>query len=77
MLEPGGLVALAFHIGSETVHVDNLFGCATSLDFTMHAPEAVIAALAEAGLGIEARLDREPYPDVEHPTRRTYLLARA
>ncbi|MEO8707390.1 MAG: class I SAM-dependent methyltransferase [Kofleriaceae bacterium] len=76
VLAPGGLAAIAFHIGAETVHVDELFGCATSLDFTMHRPEAVAAALAEVGFVIEARLDREPYPDVEHPSQRTYLLAR-
>jgi ubiquinone/menaquinone biosynthesis C-methylase UbiE len=77
ILVPGGLLALAFHAGSETVHVDDLFGCATSLDFTFHRPEAVVEALVEAGFTLEARLDREPYPDVEHPSKRTYLLARA
>jgi SAM-dependent methyltransferase len=77
VLARGGLVALAFHIGDETVHVDELFGCPTSLDFTLHRTDAVIDALAAAGFTVEARLDREPYPDVEHPTRRSYLLARA
>lgn len=76
VLAPGGLAAVAFHAGTGSVHVDELFGCATSLDFFLHAPEAVVAALVEAGFTLEARLDREPYPDVEHPTRRTYLLAR-
>ena len=41
----------------------------------LHRPEAVVAALVEAGFGISARLDREPYEGWEHPTRRTYLLA--
>jgi SAM-dependent methyltransferase len=76
VLEPGGLAALAFHVGSETVHVADLFGCATSLDFVFHRPEAVIAALADAGLTLEARLERAPYPDREHPSQRCYLLAR-
>jgi ubiquinone/menaquinone biosynthesis C-methylase UbiE len=76
VLAPGGLVALAFHIGSEAVHVDELFGCATSLDFMFHLPDAVVAALTEAGFTLEARLDRAPYPDKEHPTQRCYLLAR-
>lgn len=76
MLAPGGLAALAFHAGTETVHVDELFGCPTSLDFVFHAPDAVIAALGAAGFVLEARLDREPYPGAEHPSRRTYLLAR-
>jgi SAM-dependent methyltransferase len=76
VLAPGGLVAIAFHIGSELVHVDELFGHATSLDFVMHEPEAVTSALRDAGFLLEARLDREPYPGAEHATRRCYLLAR-
>jgi len=28
------------------------------------------------GFAIVARLDRQPYPDVEHPSERVYLLAR-
>jgi SAM-dependent methyltransferase len=76
VLRPNGLVAIAFHAGSDTVHVDELFGCATSLDFTFHRPEAVGAALVDAGFTIEARLDRQPYPGAEHPSQRTYLLAR-
>jgi SAM-dependent methyltransferase len=76
VLAPGGLAAIAFHAGSDTVHVDELFGCTTSLDFVLHRPEAVAATLAEVGFAIAARLDREPYPDVEYPSQRTYLLAR-
>ncbi|HEX3764679.1 MAG TPA: class I SAM-dependent methyltransferase [Kofleriaceae bacterium] len=76
VLAPGGLAAIAFHIGAETVHVDELFGCTTSLDFRRHQPDAVAAALAAAGFALEARLEREPYPGAEHQTRRCYLLAR-
>jgi SAM-dependent methyltransferase len=76
VLAPGGLVAVAFHVGTDTVHVDELFGCATSLDFMFHRPEAVARAFAAAGFTIEARLDRQPYPGAEHPSARTYLLAR-
>jgi len=76
VLAPGGLIVVAFHVGSDVVHVDELFGCATSLDFVFHRQDVVIEALAEAGFVLEARLDREPYPGAEHPTQRTYLLAR-
>jgi SAM-dependent methyltransferase len=76
VLAPGGRALVAFHVGTEQVHVDELFGCATSLDFVFHRPEAVIGALTDAGLTLEARLDRAPYPDAEHPSQRTYLLAR-
>lgn len=74
-LAPGGLCAIAFHVGSEIAHVDELFGAKTSLDFHFHQPDAVIAALARAGLRVEARLDRAPYPGAEHPSQRCYLLA--
>lgn len=76
VLAPGGLAAIAFHAGSEQIHLDAMFGRPTALDFWFHAPEAVAAALEAAGLVIEARLDRAPYPGVEHASRRTYLLAR-
>ena len=76
-LRPGGLAAIAFHVGTESIHVDELFGRATSLDFWEHDPAAVVAGLVAAGFTLEARLDREPYPNAEHPSRRTYLLARA
>lgn len=77
VIATGGRVAIAFHQGDETLHVEELFGVATQLDFILHRPEAVIAALTAAGFAIEARIDRAPYPDVEHATQRCILLARA
>jgi SAM-dependent methyltransferase len=74
-LAPGGRVLLAFHVGNTTNYVDELFGVKTSLEFEVHEPEAVIAALTHAGFSLEARLDRKPYPDAEYPSERTYLLA--
>jgi ubiquinone/menaquinone biosynthesis C-methylase UbiE len=76
VVAPGGVVALAFHVGTDQVHVDDLFGCSTSLDFWFHPPDVVSAMLVEAGFVIEARLDREPHPGAEHPSRRSYLRAR-
>ncbi|MFT3697931.1 MAG: class I SAM-dependent methyltransferase [Kofleriaceae bacterium] len=76
-LELGGLVAIAFHIGTERVVVDEMFGEKTHLEFVFHEPAKVIAALEASGFVIEARLDRAPYPAVEHQSQRCYLLARA
>jgi SAM-dependent methyltransferase len=77
VLAPGGLAAIAFHAGSDAVHVDELFGAATSLDFHFHPPDSVIGALTTAGFALEARLERAPYPGAEHPSQRCYLLVRA
>jgi SAM-dependent methyltransferase len=77
VLAPGGLLLVAFHIGEETVHRDELWGHAVSLDFRFLMPDGMIACLAEAGFLAIERVEREPYPEVEHPSRRGYLLARS
>jgi ubiquinone/menaquinone biosynthesis C-methylase UbiE len=77
VLRPGAPALLAFHVGDEVVHRDELFGAPVSLDFRFHRPEAVADALRAAGLAPTERTDREPYEGAEHPSRRCYLLARA
>jgi len=77
VLSPGGLALLAFHVGEEVVHLDDLFGAPVSLDFRFHVPERVIEALESAGFTVMERTDRQPYEGAEHPSRRCYLLARA
>lgn len=77
VLAPGGLLLVAFHIGEETVHRDELWGHAVSLDFRFLMPAAMIAHLEAAGFHVIERIEREPYPEVEHPSRRGYLLARS
>ncbi len=77
VLAPGGLALIAFHIGEEVVHVDELFGAPVSLDFRFHVPDRVSEALAGCGFGVLERTEREPYEGAEHPSRRCYLLAEA
>jgi len=77
VLAPGGLLLVAFHIGEETVHRDELWGHTVSLDFRFLMPSPMVARLIEAGFLVLERVEREPYPEVEHPSRRCYLLARS
>jgi SAM-dependent methyltransferase len=77
VLAPGGLLLVAFHIGEETVHRDELWGHPVSLDFRFLMPSPMVARLIEAGFAVLERVEREPYPEVEHPSRRCYLLARS
>lgn len=73
----GGLAFIAFHVGDEVVHVDELFGAPVSLDFSFHQPARVVDALRAARLDVFEQAEREPYPGAEYASRRCYLLARA
>ena len=50
VLAPGGLLLVAFHIGEETVHRDELWGHAVSLDFRFLMPPRMVAHLDGGGL---------------------------
>lgn len=76
VLAPGGLLLVALHAGTEILHPEALWGIAVDLDWHFHEPEALFAAADAAGLVPVERLVRWPYPDVEHASRRAYLLAR-
>jgi ubiquinone/menaquinone biosynthesis C-methylase UbiE len=77
VLMSGGLALVAFHIGEQVVHLDDLYGAPVSLDFRFHVPGRVAEALQAAGLPVVEHTEREPYEGVEYPSRRCYLLARA
>lgn len=76
VLRPGGLLLLAFHAGREHVHLDEWWGHPVALDFHFFEPAAVEDQLQSTGFTVEARIERQPYVAVEHPSRRAYLLAR-
>lgn len=75
-LRPGGLLLLAFHVGEEVVHRDELWGEPVDLDFRFFATAEIERRLTDTGFVVEARIERRPYPGAEHPSRRAYLLAR-
>lgn len=76
VLQPGGLLLLAFHLGDETVHRDEMWGLPVSLDFHFLKAEEILAALRAAQFQIREVIERDPYPEVEHPSRRAYIFAR-
>ncbi len=75
-LVPGGVLALAFHVGNEVRRIEELWGVKTCLDFVFFEPEFVTAALRETGFAVFEQTCRPPYaPAVEAQTRRCYVLA--
>jgi SAM-dependent methyltransferase len=76
VLKPGGPLLLAFHIGDDTVHLQEWWGFKVRVDFFFFRTEEMVGYLREAGLEVEEIVERDPYPDVEHQSRRSYILAR-
>ncbi len=75
VLAPGGQVLVGYHRGDDTVHPGELWGVPVSLGFRFLPDALVTGALEDAGLAVTARMRREPYPGVEHPSSRGYVLA--
>jgi SAM-dependent methyltransferase len=76
VLRGGGLLLLAFHLGDEVLHLDEWWGHSVSANFEFFRLDEMEHYLRAAGFEIEAAIEREPYPDVEHQSRRGYVLAR-
>lgn len=76
ILEPGGHLLVAFHIGNEILHLDEWWGESVSVDFVFFQPAEMRNYLERAGLEIEEIIERKPYKDVEHQSRRAYIFAR-
>jgi ubiquinone/menaquinone biosynthesis C-methylase UbiE len=77
VLQPGGLLLLAFHTGDEVLHEDELWGLPISLDFFFFQPSVIQQYIEAAGLAVEEIIERGPYPpEVEYQSRRAYIFAR-
>lgn len=76
VLMPGGLLLVAFHIGDETKHLDEWWGQQVCVDFHSFQSTEMSRWLAAAGFEIEEIIEREPYLEIEHQSRRGYIFAR-
>ena len=77
VLQPDGLLLLAFHLGDEVVRSEEMMGQSVARDFWFYTPRQMSDWLWQAGYTVEEISEREPYaPEVEHQSRRAYVLAR-
>ena len=77
VLQPGGLLLLAFHAGDKTLHEEELWGRSISMDFFLFPTLEIRGVLEAAGFAIEEVIERRPYaPEVEYQSRRAYIFAR-
>ncbi len=77
VLQPGGILLLAFHIGDEIVRPEELWGQPVTMDWFYFRTSEITRLLEAARFAIDEVVEREPYdPDVEHQSRRAYIFAR-
>jgi ubiquinone/menaquinone biosynthesis C-methylase UbiE len=77
VLQPGGLLLLAFHTGDQVLQENELWGRPIAMDFFLFQPSEIRRYLEDAGLAIENITERGPYaPEVEYQSRRAYIFAR-
>lgn len=74
-LAPGGVVAVALHVGSEVQHRDEWWGHDVDIDFVLHDADVVRAAFGAAGLTVREWYLRSPLTGVEVETERLYVVA--
>lgn len=75
-LSSNGRLLLAFHIGEDTIHLDEWWNLPVSVDFFFFQTSDVVRLLGEAGFEIEDVIERDPYPEVEHQSRRAYIFCK-
>lgn len=80
-VRPGGWLLVAFHIdgpdfaAGQVNHLNNWFGEPVDLDFHFIEPADVVRDIEAAGFTVMSTLIRQPWPDVEYPSRRCYIVA--
>ena len=75
-LRPNGLLLLAFHVGDQTIHLDEWWGQSVSIDAYFFRTDDMRRHLTAAGFAVEEVIERPPYDGVEFASQRAYIFAR-
>jgi ubiquinone/menaquinone biosynthesis C-methylase UbiE len=76
VLQPGGLFLFTYHMGEETIHVEEFLGKQVDIELRLFKTEFMCRCLEKTGFTIIDVIFREPYPGVEYETRRAYVFAK-
>ncbi|MEE9465556.1 MAG: class I SAM-dependent methyltransferase [Candidatus Neomarinimicrobiota bacterium] len=76
VLRPGGQLLVAFHLGTDALHIDELWDQQVDFEFYFFPRVIVEQALEQAGLSVQEVVERDPYDEVEYQSRRAYIFAR-
>jgi SAM-dependent methyltransferase len=75
VLVPGGWLLLAFHIGDDTVHLDEWHEKPVNIDSIFFPVKQMEGYFNEAGFKVVETIERDPYEGVEYESRRAYIFA--
>ncbi len=75
VLKPRGILLLTFHLGKETMLIEELWDEEVCFEFHFFKKEEIEKAVTDAGFNIEECIEREPYKGVEYESRRCYIMA--
>ena len=76
VLQPGGLFLFTFHIGEETISIEEFLGRKIDIDFMFFDTSFIDGCLKKTGFKEIEIIEREPYPGVEYQSRRAYVFAK-
>lgn len=76
VLQPGGVFLFTYHIGEETIHLEEFLGKELDIDFMFFSTAFINGILKQNGFEKIEVIERDPYPEVEYQSRRAYVFAR-
>ncbi len=75
-LKDNGQLLISFHAGAETVHMDNFLDHTVNIDFYSFETVKITEVLTGTGFEILDVIERQPYKNVEYPSRRAYVRSK-
>ena len=75
VLQPNGIFLLTYHIGEETIHIDEFLGKKVGIDFMFFTNDFIFHCLKDSGFEKIEIIERDPYHGVEYQSRRAYVFA--
>ena len=73
ILRKDGQFLFSFHVGKRKVHLNEFLGEQVDIDFHFFDRDRVAQLLEVSGFDIVDLVEREPYQDIEYPSKRAYI----
>jgi ubiquinone/menaquinone biosynthesis C-methylase UbiE len=75
VLQPNGIFLFTYHVGAETIHLDEFLDKKVYIDFMFFTNDFIVSCLKDSGFERIEVIEREPYPGVEYESQRAYVVA--